>query len=106
MTNRTEVNNGGSIGTALNDQQVLLAETNDMTVSVSDGASPYIFFDNAPSWVQGTDVDGTSGMELFLHILLLIYLNHHLFLKMNIYVFLFFYYIFLKPHLFLLFFLP
>ena len=63
MTNRTEVNNGGSIGTALNDQQVLLAETNDMTVSVSDGASPYIFFDNAPSWVQGTDVDGTSGMN-------------------------------------------
>jgi len=63
MTNRTEVNNGGSIGTALNDQQVLLAETNDMTVSISDGASPYIFFDNAPSWVQGTDVDGTSGMN-------------------------------------------
>ena len=63
MTNRTEVNNGGSIGTALNDQQVLLAETNDMTVSVTDGASPYIFFDNAPSWVQGTDVDGTSGMN-------------------------------------------
>ena len=61
MTNRTEVTNGGSISSAQNDKQVLMAETGDMTVSVSDGASPYIFFDNAPSWVQGTDVDGTSG---------------------------------------------
>ena len=61
MTNRTEVANGGSISSAQNDKQVLMAETGDMTVSVSDGASPYIFFDNAPSWVQGTDVNGTSG---------------------------------------------
>ena len=63
MTNRTEIANGGSIGSAQNDQQVLMAETGDMTVSVSDGAAPYIFFDNAPSWVQGTDVDGTSGKD-------------------------------------------
>ena len=38
-------------------------ETGNATVSVSNGASPYIFFDNAPSWVQGTDVDGTSGKD-------------------------------------------
>ena len=55
MTDRTEVANGGSIGTSLNGQQVLMAETNDMTVSVAEGASPYIFFDNSPSWVQGHD---------------------------------------------------
>ncbi|MBR7170577.1 MAG: autotransporter-associated beta strand repeat-containing protein, partial [Prevotella sp.] len=36
-------------------------ETNDMTVNVADGATPYIYIDNAPSWVQGTDVNGTSG---------------------------------------------
>ena len=63
MTDRTEVSNGGSIGTSLNDKQVLMAETGDMTVSVANGAAPYIFFDNAPSWVQGTDVDGTSAMN-------------------------------------------
>ena len=63
MTDRTEVSNGGTIGTSLNDKQVLMAETGDMTVSVANGAAPYIFFDNAPSWVQGTDVDGTSAMN-------------------------------------------
>lgn len=39
MTDRTEVSNGGSIGTSLNDKQVLMAETGDMTVSVGNGAS-------------------------------------------------------------------
>ena len=61
MTNRVEVANGGTIGAAQNDQQVLLAEPNNMTVSVANGATPWVFFDNAPSWVQGTDEDGTSG---------------------------------------------
>ena len=63
MTNRTELEDGATIGSSLNDQQVLLATTGDATVSVSQGAAPYIFFDNAPSWVQGTDVNGTSGKD-------------------------------------------
>ena len=63
MTDRTEVKNGGSIGSATDDQQVIMCETGNMSVSVSNGASPYIFFDNAPSWVQGTDVNGTSGKD-------------------------------------------
>ena len=62
-TGRTEIENGGSIGTTLNDKQVMLAATSDATVTVASGASPYIFFDNAPSWVQGTDVNGTSGKD-------------------------------------------
>ncbi len=62
-TGRTEIENGGSIGTTLNDKQVMLAATDNATASVADGASPYIFFDNAPSWVQGTDVNGTSGKD-------------------------------------------
>ncbi|MBR3472981.1 MAG: autotransporter-associated beta strand repeat-containing protein [Prevotella sp.] len=69
MTNRTEVANGGAIGTALNDQQVLMAETRDMTVSVADGASPYVFFDNAPSWVQGHDDNDDITTEYFTHTL-------------------------------------
>ena len=63
MTGRTEVANNGSIGSSLNDQQVLLAETGNATVNVSNGASPYIFFDNAPTWVQGSDENGTSGKD-------------------------------------------
>ena len=62
-TNRTEIEDGGTIGTALNDKQVMLVSTGNATASVSEGASPYIFYDNAPSWVQGTDVNGTSGKE-------------------------------------------
>lgn len=62
-TGRTEIENGGSIGTTLNDKQVMLAATSDATVTVASGASPYIFFDNAPSWVQGTDENGTSGKD-------------------------------------------
>ncbi len=61
MQGRTEVVNNGSITTALNDKALIACETGDMTISVADGAAPYIFYDNAPSWVQGTDVNGSSG---------------------------------------------
>ncbi len=69
MTDRTEIANGGNIGTATDNQQVLLAETGDMTVSVSEGASPYILFDNAPSWVQGHDNNDNITTEYFTHTL-------------------------------------
>lgn len=58
-TGRTEVS--GSITSATNDQHIMLSTTDNTTVNVADGASPYIFTDNAPSWVQGTDVNGNSG---------------------------------------------
>ena len=55
MTDRTEIANGGSITSGHGGQQVMMAETNNMTVSVADGAKPYIFFDNAASHVIGHD---------------------------------------------------
>lgn len=66
---RTIVDNGGSIGSGLNDKQVLLDETSDMTVSVSDGAAPYIFFDNAPTWVQGHDDNNNITTTSYTHTL-------------------------------------
>lgn len=51
-TGREEV--GSSISKALDGKHALLATTGDATVSVAEGASPAIFTDNAPSWVQGT----------------------------------------------------
>lgn len=51
-TGREEV--GPSISKALDGKHALLATTGDATVSVAEGASPAIFTDNAPSWVQGT----------------------------------------------------
>ena len=51
-TGREEV--GSTISKALDGKHALLATTGDATVSVAEGASPAIFTDNAPSWVQGT----------------------------------------------------
>ena len=52
MEGRTEIANGGTISN--NGEEVITCETNDMTINISDGATPYIFIDNAPSWVQGS----------------------------------------------------
>ncbi len=62
MQGRTEVANGGTIATT--NAHLLMAETNDMTVSVTDGAAPYILTVNTPTWVQGTDVDGTTATKV------------------------------------------
>ena len=69
MTDRQEVADGGSIGSSLNDKQVILAETGNATVSVGDGAKPYIFFDNAPSWVQGHDDNNNITYTYYTHTL-------------------------------------
>ena len=52
MTGRTEIADGGTINTT--DNTLITCETNDMTVNVANGASPKIYIDNAPSWVQGS----------------------------------------------------
>ncbi len=50
MTGRTEVSNGGTIGSGA---EFITCENNDMTVSVASSAAPVNYVDNAPSWVQG-----------------------------------------------------
>ena len=52
MQGRTEVANGGTISN--NGEEVITCETNDMTIQIADGATPYLYIDNAPSWVQGS----------------------------------------------------
>ena len=52
MTGRTEIANGGTITNV--DEHLLVCETNDMNISIEDGASPYMVTFNIPSWVQGT----------------------------------------------------
>ena len=59
MTGRTEIANGGSITST--DETLITCETGDMEVSVADGASPYIYIDNTPSWVQGTNSTSTTN---------------------------------------------
>ena len=75
MTGRQEIGNGETIGigqtrTDTDDQApVILCEPNDMTVSVADGASPSVFYDNAPIWVQGYDDNEHIIKEYFIHTL-------------------------------------
>jgi hypothetical protein len=54
MEGRVSVANGSSIGKDLDGKDVIACETNDMTINITDGAAPYLFIDNAPSWVQGS----------------------------------------------------
>lgn len=67
MTGRTEIRNGATIGTSQDDKHVIMCETGDMTVSVSDGASPYILTVNAPTWVQGHDDNNNITTTVYTH---------------------------------------
>ena len=54
MTDRTEVQNGGEIGIAQNDQHVIVCENGNSNITIAEGAKPYIVTFNVPTWVQGT----------------------------------------------------
>lgn len=69
MTGRDEIANGSSIDAGSNDKHIIMCETNDMTVSVADGAQPYIFTDNAPIWTQGHDDNNNITTETYTHTL-------------------------------------
>lgn len=64
---RTEVANGETITTTTD--HLLMCETNNMSVSVEDGASPYLLTVNTPSWVQGHDNNNNITTETFIHTL-------------------------------------
>ena len=64
MRNRIEIANNGTINSSYNGQQIIACETNNMNISVTDGAAPWVFYDNASTWVQGTDVNGTTGTKV------------------------------------------
>ena len=50
---RTEVSSGTISQT---DGQLLISGYEDHTISVADGASPWVLYVNAPAWIQGTGV--------------------------------------------------
>ena len=52
LEGRTEVANGGTIQTT--DEHLLVSGYEDKTISVSDGAAPYVLTVNAPAWVKGS----------------------------------------------------
>ena len=54
MTGRTEVTDGGTIGSSLNGQHAIVCETGNSSVTIEAGAQPEVLTFNVPSWVQGT----------------------------------------------------
>ncbi len=63
---RTEIANGGTISTAHAGQHVLVSETNDTQITISDGANPDVATFYVPSWVQGKNsykTDGTADID-------------------------------------------
>ena len=63
MTGRTEVNNGGTVGSALNGQHVLVCETSNSSISIEDGAQPKVLTFNVPTWVQGTAASESTNQN-------------------------------------------
>ena len=52
LQGRTEVTNGGTITTT--DDHLLVSGYADQTISVAEGASPWVLTVNAPAWVKGS----------------------------------------------------
>ena len=52
MSGRTEVPNGGTIGSG--NEHYIVCENNNTQITLEEGAKPYIVTFNIPSWVQGT----------------------------------------------------
>ena len=69
MTGRMEIKNGGTISSEHNGAQVLLAETADMEVTVTEPCQPAVIIDNAPSWVQGHDDNDNIEYGYYTHTL-------------------------------------
>lgn len=53
-TGRKEVANGGTIGSSLDGQHVLVFDNANTSVSIADGAKPSVLTFNVPTWVQGS----------------------------------------------------
>lgn len=69
MNGREEVTVGGTIGADVKGKGIVFAATGDASATVSNGASPEIFIDNTPSWVQGHDDNDAIEYAYFTHTL-------------------------------------
>ena len=67
LTNAGRTAVGSIIGADAKDKHILLDTQADTEVAVSDGAAPYIFTDNAPSWTQGHDDNNNITTTTYTH---------------------------------------
>lgn len=68
MNNRTELTANGSISSSANGKDVVFAHIGDATANI-DGATPALFVDNAPTWVQGNDNNDNITYTTYTHTL-------------------------------------
>ncbi|MBR0201172.1 MAG: autotransporter-associated beta strand repeat-containing protein [Bacteroidaceae bacterium] len=59
-TGRELIAKGGTIGKNLDGKQVLVYENADNTVTITDGAEPWVVIFNVPAWVQGNNPSEVS----------------------------------------------
>lgn len=69
MTGRTEIADGATISSTYDNKHIMMCKTSNMTVGVVDEAAPYIFTDNAPTWVQGNDDNNNITTTTYTHTL-------------------------------------
>jgi len=69
MTGRVALDNNGTISISNNGKDVVFVTTGDAKATVSAGATPAVFIDNAPSWVQGHDNNDNITYQYFTHTL-------------------------------------
>jgi len=63
MNGRTEVANGGTIGSQYNGQHVIVCETGNSSVSIGAGAQPSVLTFNVPTWVQGSAASESTSQN-------------------------------------------
>lgn len=69
INGRTELTANGSISSSVNGKDVVFAHIGDATASIGSGATPALFVDNAPTWVQGSDNNDNISYTTYTHTL-------------------------------------
>lgn len=62
-TGRKEIANGGTIGSSLDGEHVLVFDNANTSVSIADGAKPSVLTFNVPTWVQGSAPSEASSQN-------------------------------------------
>ena len=66
MAGRTEIEKSDTVGTDLNGQHVLFCNnvSSASSFTIAEGAQPSVVTVNTPTWVQGTDENGSTGTKI------------------------------------------
>lgn len=69
MNGRSELAAGATLGSSTNGKDVVFAAIGDATATIGSDATPALFVDNAPTWVQGNDNNDNITYTTYTHTL-------------------------------------